>query len=155
MSTSILVKLSSELSEAGFILPDSMMPTRRGPKLPHRESFRDYLRRVMAETDLTSRQIEDITAKAGWKVSKSWVNLVLTKDEGIENAGIKTLFALAGALNRSREEVIAAFMEEPLPDSIQLLSNLSTAFEKLTDADKDHYTRVIEDVIRSMRRAVR
>lgn len=110
----------------------------------------------MAETDLTSRQIEDITTKAGWKVSKSWVNLVLTKDEGIENAGIKTLFALANALNRSREEVVAAFMEEPLSEGTQLLSNLSTAFDKLTsDSDKDHYTRVIEDVIRSMRRAVR
>ena len=154
-STSILENLSSELPEAGFILSDSMKRPKRGTGVPERETFRDYLRRVMAEESLTSRQIEEATGKYGWRVSRSWINLVLTKDEGVENAGIKTLIALAHALSRSREEVFAAFMQEDLDETDHLLTSVKTCLEKLADPDREHYNRVIEDLIRSMRRALR
>lgn len=119
-----------------------------------RETFRDYLRRVMAEENLTDRQIEEATKKYGTKVSRSWVNLVLTRN-GVSNPGIRTLDSLAKAIHRSRDEVIRAALEDPAQDTPQLITSITTALEKLSGEDRDHYTRVLEDVIRSMRRAAR
>lgn len=122
---------------------------------PKPESFRDYLRRVMKEESLTDRQIEDLTGKFGHKVSRSWVNLVLTQEVGVANPGIKTLASLAKALNRSREEVFAKFFDEPLAESSRLTANIETLFAKLSETDRAFYERVLEDVARSMRRAIR
>lgn len=155
MSTSILAKLSSELFEASSILADSMKRAKQGPEEPKPESFRDYLRRVMKEENLTDRQIEDLTGKLGHKVSRSWVNLVLTQEKGVANPGIKTLASLAKALNRSRDEVFAKFFDEPIPEGTRLTANIETLFDKLPEADRAFYERVLEDIVRSMRRAIR
>lgn len=119
------------------------------------ETFRDYLRRVMKEEGLTDRQIEELTAKMPMTISKSWVNLVLTKEQGVTDTGIKRLDSLAKALNRSREELVAAFLEEPLAQGSLLIANVDAAYKKLSDDDKQHYDRVLEDLARSMRRAAR
>lgn len=117
------------------------------------ELFRDYLRRVMKEEGLTDRKIEELTADMPMPISKSWVNMLLKAPQN--ETGIKRLVSLAEALKRSREEVYAAFLEEPLEEGTRLIANINAAYKKLSDDDRQHYDRVLEDLARSMRRAGR
>lgn len=117
------------------------------------ETFRAYLRRVMTEENLTNRRIEELTSGMPQTISKSWVDMMLAKAQ--KDTGVKTVDSLAKALNRSRNEVIAAFLEEPLEPQIRLLANIEAVYKKLGEEDRKYYDRVLEDVARSMRRAAR
>lgn len=115
------------------------------------EDLADYVRRVMKESGVSYRDIEETADKKGFHISNGYVSKIVSR--AAVNISVEKLRALAAGLNRSEEEVFAVargqkLTEEKISDS--LMSALAFNYGKLTKKDKE----TLAPLLRALQREI-
>lgn len=101
------------------------------------EDLADYVRRVMSETRLSYRDVEEAAARKNQHISNGYVSKIVSG--AAQNISIDKLRALAAGLNRPEEEVFAVARGGRTEDKIKdaLASAMFFKYAQLGEEDKE------------------
>jgi transcriptional regulator with XRE-family HTH domain len=117
-----------------------------------KEDLADYVRRMLKEKSLTTRQVEDRAKRKGKRIAHSYISRIISRTA--TNLSVDKLKALAAGLGVREKEVFERLYNEPLetePDYQESdFAMLFSKYDQLSEQDKKEVRTLIKTIDREL-----